>query len=82
MITDLLYFLMQVILTTLTLVFSIISAVGGVFGMNLKSGIEEDEYAFYIVTTLSIVAAVGAFLAIIIYCRQKRLMFMGVPSKI
>mmetsp|Transcript_13639 Transcript_13639/g.34420 ORF Transcript_13639/g.34420 Transcript_13639/m.34420 type:complete len:345 (-) Transcript_13639:346-1380(-) len=71
---------LEVILTTLTLVFSIISAVGGVFGMNLKSGIEEDPYAFYIVTALSIAAAVSAFLAIIIYCRQKRLMFMGVTK--
>lgn len=48
--------------------------------MNLKSGIEEDPYAFYIVTALSIAAAVSAFLAIIIYCRQKRLMFMGVTK--
>jgi len=73
---------LEVILTTLTLIFSIISSVGGIFGMNLKSGIEEDEHAFYIVTGLSILVAISAFVAIIIYCRQKRLMFMGVPSKI
>lgn len=72
----------QVILTTMTLVFSIISAVGGIFGMNLKSGMEEEPHVFYIVTSMSVVAAISAFVAIVIYCRRKRLMFMGVPSKI
>lgn len=44
----------DMIISILSLTFATVAAVGGVFGMNLISGYEESDNAFYVVTIVSL----------------------------
>ncbi|GAB0489417.1 hypothetical protein MMPV_000636 [Pyropia vietnamensis] len=45
----------------------------GLFGMNLLSGLEEDPYAFWVVSAASAGVAVAVFRSVLLYLRWKRI---------
>lgn len=47
--------------------------VAGAFGMNLTSGLEEDAYAFWIVSGFAIISSTICFRGILAYLRYRRI---------
>ena len=66
--------MLEIVLTTATFCLAIISAVGAIFGMNLTHKLESSYVAFLVVTGVSCMVAVIAFLGIILFMRRRRLM--------
>ena len=65
---------LELILTTATFSIALIGVVSGIFGMNIRNDMEESNASFLWVTILSCVGSVVIFIAIVLFCRYKRLM--------
>ncbi|GMH39163.1 hypothetical protein BSKO_07061 [Bryopsis sp. KO-2023] len=67
---------LEVLVTSITLMFAFVSMVAGVFGMNLRTGLENELNAFVWVTIVSVIVAVTLFVGLLYYVRSRRLMFI------
>lgn len=65
---------LELILTTATFSIALIGVVSGIFGMNIRNDMENSNASFLWVTILSCVGSVVIFIAIVLFCRYKRLM--------
>jgi hypothetical protein len=63
----------DLVITAALFACSIVSLAGGIFGMNLKSGIEARDGFFVGVIVITSVVATSSFIFIIFYCRRKGL---------
>lgn len=65
---------LELLLTTGMFALAIITVIAGIFGMNLANNLTDSFTAFLVVTIGSCVAAVIVFVAIVMFCRYKKLM--------
>lgn len=71
-------FALQLLITIVTMGFSFVSMVSGIFGMNLWNGIGQDSAMAFSVATLgpAMLAFMGT-VAMVVYLRSRRMLFMG-----
>lgn len=67
---------LEILVVSITLMFSLVSMVAGVFGMNLMSGLEDSQAAFITVIIISALFAILLFTMILAYIRSRGLMFI------
>ena len=64
----------DLMLTMTTLCVTVYSCLASIFGMNLKSGLEDDRPSFVLVVVLGLAVSAVIMLVMTIYMRQKRLL--------
>ncbi|KAK9916763.1 hypothetical protein WJX75_006679 [Coccomyxa subellipsoidea] len=64
---------LELLLTAATLCVAIVGVISGIFGMNLHNTHEDDYHAFILVASVSSAIAVLVFIAIVVFCRWKKL---------
>ncbi|KAK9792989.1 hypothetical protein WJX73_010706 [Symbiochloris irregularis] len=67
---------LDLIITAFMAMFAFVSMIGGVFGMNMKNGFEESQVAFWSTTGVTLALASALMMAIVVFARQKRLLFI------
>lgn len=65
---------LELLLTAGMLAMALVTAIAGLFGMNLFNKEEGSYVVFLVVTTLSCAGATAVFIGIVLYCRYKKLM--------
>lgn len=71
-------FALQLLITIVTMAFSFVSMVAGIFGMNLWDGIGQPGATAFNITTLgSSGVALAVTILLIVYLRSRRMLFMG-----
>lgn len=71
---------LDLIVTSIMLATSFVTAIAGVFGMNMVNGWEGSHVAFVAVTLLSFVVGATIFLVFVAYVRRKGLLFVPDPA--
>lgn len=64
---------LDLIMTAVTMTFALGSYIAGIFGMNLPSGLLENDSAFLAVTGSTSGFMIGSFIAILFYCKYQKL---------
>jgi len=64
---------LDLIMTAVTMTFALGSYIAGIFGMNLPSGLLDNDSAFFAVTGSTSGFMIGCFAAILVYCRFQKL---------
>ena len=64
---------LDLLLTIGTFCSSLFGAVGAAFGMNIPSGLESNDYAFYLVVALGAVLSFAVFFVILKLLRKRSL---------
>lgn len=72
----------DLVVTSVTLMFTFVTSVSGIFGMNLRNSWEERHDAFVSVTVGAFLLGAAIFLAFMMYVRVKRLMFIPDPNAV
>jgi Mg2+ and Co2+ transporter CorA len=71
-------FALQLLVTLVTMAFSFVSMVGGIFGMNLWANIGQPGPGAFTITTLgSTGLALGVTIVIVFYLRSRRMLYVG-----
>jgi len=68
--------MLEIILTGATFCLAIVSAIAGIFGMNLANGNESSFGGFVFVTIASCLGAVVTFVGILLFMRWRKLMLI------
>jgi Mg2+ and Co2+ transporter CorA len=68
---------MQLVITIITMAFSFVAMVGGIFGMNLHSGLEESYVWFWGVTGGALGFGFAAVVSLITFLRYHSMLFVG-----
>jgi magnesium transporter len=68
--------LINLIATSMSIVFAFVTSIAGVFGMNLRSGLEGSSTAFAVVTVLSFLVGFFILGALIMWYRWRGLTFV------
>ena len=66
----------DLLLTAASFCVGLVTLIAGIFGMNLRSDLEDDGSAFTLVATLSCVLAVALLAMFVMLMRQKQLAFV------
>ncbi|BDA40371.1 magnesium transporter MRS2-B [Coccomyxa sp. Obi] len=64
---------LELLLTAATLCIALVGVISGIFGMNLRNTHEDKYNAFILVSSLSSALAILIFIAIVVFCRWKKL---------
>ena len=70
-------FAIQLIITIVSMAFGFVAMVGGIFGMNLDSRVQEKAGWFNWVTFLSCFSAALVTIVLLAYLRWNRMLFLG-----
>lgn len=70
----------DLVVTSVTLMFTFVTSVSGIFGMNLRNSFEDSLPAFVLVTVGSFLIGALIFLGFMLFVRLRRLMFIPDPS--
>ena len=71
-------FALQLLITIVTMGFSLVSMISGLFGMNLWDGLSRDSPGFFIGVVVSTSGfATLTTVAIMVYLKQQRMLFLG-----
>ncbi|KAK9826625.1 hypothetical protein WJX74_006505 [Apatococcus lobatus] len=73
---------LDLFVTAVMAMFAFVSMIGGIFGMNMKNGYEENRAAFKLTTWSSLVVSFLLFAGILAFARYKRLLFIPDPRTI
>ena len=68
---------LELMVNSVTMAFALISMVAGIFGMNLATGWESSQVAFWTVCAISCVMGFFVCGSVIVYARAKRLLFIS-----
>jgi Mg2+ and Co2+ transporter CorA len=70
-------FALQLLITIITMAFSFVAMVSGIFGMNLRNGHENDQSWFKVVTAASLGGASVVVAMLIVYLHNNRMVLVG-----
>lgn len=68
---------LELLVNSVTMAFALVSMIAGIFGMNLATGWESSTVAFWTVCALSCVLGLFICVAVVLYARAKRLLFIS-----